>query len=135
MENTVIEKTVIINAPVSKVWNVFTDPAVTKQMGGYYDTDWKPGSSFGFRNMQGNKVTNGELLEFEPGRLIKHDLRESDNETILSVITYEFREEDGATILTGKEVMKHPLEQTAFDDAEAGWEFALKAVKDLAEKL
>ncbi|MBO9595564.1 MAG: SRPBCC domain-containing protein [Niabella sp.] len=135
MEQTTIERSVIIHAPVQQVWRVFTDPAVTREMGGYYETDWKPGSAFAFLDTAGRKLTRGVLLAYEPQQLIRHNLLEPDNETIQSVITYTFREEGGRTVLTGREVMTHPPDPAAFEDAAAGWEFALKAVKDLAEKL
>lgn len=49
MSTKKIEKTVTINAPLEKVWSVFTDPKVTKEMGGKYITDWKVGSDFGWQ--------------------------------------------------------------------------------------
>lgn len=134
MEQTVIEQTITIHAPVQQVWQVFTDPAVTREMGGYYETDWKPGSAFAFRDTAGSKITKGVLLQYEPQQLIRHNLQEPDNGTVLSEITYTFREQDGHTVLTGREVMTQPLDPVAFEDAAAGWAFALKAVKDLAEK-
>ena len=36
MPNNSVEKTVEISAPVSKVWRIFTDPVLTRQMGGEY---------------------------------------------------------------------------------------------------
>lgn len=133
MENKVIEKTIEINAPLNNVWRVFTDPDVTQQMGGYYDTDWKVGSPFGFRKTDGSRLTNGVLLSFQPQRLIKHSLFEPDGETVMAIITYEFWEKDGYAQLTGKEEMIQSLDKSAFDDVTEGWESALKAVKELAE--
>jgi len=66
MENRVIEKAIEINVSVSKVWRVFTDSGVTRQMGGYYDTDWKIGSSFGFRKTGGNRLTCGIRSQAAP---------------------------------------------------------------------
>jgi uncharacterized protein YndB with AHSA1/START domain len=36
MSRSVIEKKIEISAPPDKVWRVFTDPAITKQLGGEY---------------------------------------------------------------------------------------------------
>ena len=135
MGNKIIEKTIEIKAPINKVWSVFTDSDVTKQMGGYYDTDWKAGSSFGFKKADGNRLTNGILIEFQPERLIKHSLFESNSETIMAIITYELQKKDGYTLLTGKEELAQPLDKETFEDASAGWELALKGVKELAEKI
>ena len=135
MENKIIEATIEINAPLHKVWSVFTNPDITKQMGGYYDTDWKVGSSFGFKKADGNRLTNGTLLDFQPKHLIKHNLFEPNGETIMAVISYEFQEKDGVTLLTGKEELTQPLNKTAFEDASAGWTSALNFVKQIAEAL
>src|SRR5690606_11716195 len=104
-------------------------------MGGYYDTDWKVGSSFSFKNTDGNRLTNGTLLNLQPKRLIKHNLFEPNGETIMAVISYEFQEKDGVTLLTGKEELTQPLNKTAFEDASAGWTSALNFVKQIAEAL
>lgn len=135
MENKIIEANIEINAPLNKVWSVFTDPDITKQMGGYYDTDWKTGSSFGFRKADGNRLTNGILLEFQQEQLIKHSLFEPDSESVMVVITYHFQQKDGATLLTGKEELTQPLDKATYDDALAGWKAALDLVKMIAEKL
>lgn len=134
MENKVIEATIEINAPLNKVWSVFTNPGITKQMDGYYDTDWKVGSSFGFKKADGNRLTNGTLLDFKPERLIKHSLFEPNSETIMAVLTYEFSEKDGITLLKGKEELSQPLlDKATFDDATTGWKSALDLVKQIAE--
>lgn len=135
MEHIVIETTIKINAPLNKVWSVFTTPDITQQMGGYYDTDWKIGHSFGFRKAGGNQLTNGILLDFQPKRLIRHSLFEPGTETIMAVLTYEFLEKGEITLLTGKEELTHPLDKAPFDDACAGWAAALDAVKQIAEAL
>ncbi|MFT3750230.1 MAG: SRPBCC domain-containing protein [Agriterribacter sp.] len=135
MENKVIEKAIEISAPLNKVWRVFTDPDITRQMGGHYDTEWKIGSSFGFKKADGNQLTSGTLLDFQPERLIRHSLFEPNTETIMAVLTYEFLEKDGVTLLTGKEELTHPLDKATFDDAFAGWASALDFVKRIAEAL
>ena len=135
MENRFIEKTIEIKAPLNKVWSVFINPDVTKQMGGYYDTDWKVGSSFEFKKTDGNRLTNGVLLEFQPEQLIKHSLYEPNSEAVMAVLTYEFQEKDDYTLLTGKEELSQPLDQTSFNDASEGWKSALYLVKQLAETL
>ncbi|WP_118974965.1 SRPBCC family protein [Taibaiella koreensis] len=133
MENKIIVVSIEINAPLDKVWSVFTNPDVTKQMGGYYDTDWKAGSPFAFKKTDGSKLTSGVLLAFEPGRLIKHSLFEPGSEAVMAVLTYEFHEKGDFTLLTGKEELSQPLDQAGFDDALAGWRAALESVKRIAE--
>lgn len=103
MENQVIQRSITINAPLKKVWDIFTVPEITKQMGGYYRTSWEPGSSFGFAKADGTPMTNGVLLAFEPMQLLKHSLYESDSEKVMAYITYTFQESAGQTILNGQE--------------------------------
>lgn len=135
MEYQIIELSINIQASMHAVWRVFTDPAATKQMGGFYETNWKAGNSFAFVKTDGTKLTNGRLLELQPGKLIKHSLFKTGSEEIISVITYEFFDNNGYTLLKGKEELSQPLGKAAFDDAREGWEFALQSVKEIAEKI
>jgi len=122
MDKPVIEKSIEINASIEKVWRVFTDPALTRHMGGEYVSDWKVGSSFQWKGKDGNLYTNGIILQIQPTKL-------------LSVITYEFSENAEKTVLTSKEVLNYELTKEQLQDASDGWDFALKAVKDTAESI
>ena len=133
VENKIIEVTIEIKAKLNKVWDVFTNPETTKQMGGYYDTEWEIGCSFRFKKTDGDRLTDGVLLEFQPGQLIKHNLYEPHSETVMAIVTYKFQEMDDYTLLTGKEELLQPLNNTSFDDASEGWKSALNLVKQLAE--
>lgn len=133
MENRIIERVVEIAAPIKKVWSVFIDPDITQRMGGYYDTTWKVGGSFGFKKVDGTGLTNGVLLALEPQRLIKHSLFLPTSDKMIATITYHFEVKDRFTLLKGEEVLVEPLGKGDFDDACAGWEFALNQVKKIAE--
>jgi hypothetical protein len=52
--STVIKQNITIHAPASKVWAMFNDPVLTRQMGGEYVSDWKEGSSLGWKGLNGN---------------------------------------------------------------------------------
>ena len=135
MKNQIIEKTIEINASIDDVWSVFTNPEITKQMGGYYDTDWKTGSSFVFRLSNGTAITNGILLDFKPMLLIKHSLFENNADTVIAMLTYSFQQKGNQTLLTGQEELVKRLDPTEYDDANKGWEQALNIVKQIAEAL
>ena len=77
MSKYFIEKTIEINAPVSKVWRVFTDPALTTHLGGEYVSDWKVGSSFGWKGADGKMVTNGTIMKIMPEKLLQHNILNS----------------------------------------------------------
>ncbi|MBD1431483.1 hypothetical protein H8B06_01485 [Sphingobacterium sp. DN00404] len=89
----------------------------------------------GHKYYKSSRLTNGTLLDLQPKRLIKHNLFEPNSETVMAVLTYEFQEKDGITLLTGKEELPQPLDTAAFDDASAGWKSALDLVKQIAETL
>jgi uncharacterized protein YndB with AHSA1/START domain len=133
MSESFIEKSIEISAPVSKVWSVFIDPVLTRQMGGEYVSDWKVGSPFQWKGLDGTIITNGSIVDVIPERRIKHNLLNSVG-SINSVITYEFEEENGITRLRAREDFSQPIPENEYADAAEGWDAALLAVKETAEK-
>lgn len=133
MGERIIQKAIEINAAVDKVWRVFTDPAITRQMGGEYVTDWKVGSSFGWIGKDGNVYTHGAILQLEKESLLKHNLFDA-AQKVLSVITYGFIDKNGQTTLLAQEELNAVTEEQ-FEEAMEGWDAALTLVKKTAEKL
>lgn len=137
MPNNFIEKSIEINAPISKVWRVFIDPVLTRQMGGEYVSEWKVGSSFSWKGLDGQILTNGLILKIEPERILQHKLLSSDAslpESIISVITYEFHEQNGLTTIRAREDFSRPVNDEEYAAAMEGWDAALHSVKEIAEK-
>ena len=132
MSKFFIENSIEINAPVSKVWRVFTDPVLSRQIGGEYVSDWKVGSSFGWKGLDGSMVTNGTIMKILPEKLLQHDLFDSVG-SIDSVITYAFDEKNRVTTLHAREDFAHPITDQEYADALEGWDAALLAVKKTAE--
>lgn len=129
-----ITKSITIKAPVETVWRVFTDPTLTEKMGGKYITDWKVGSDFGWMGNDGVMYTRGALLNLKKHELIEHDLFDAeDTGEVTSVISYKFASQGNNTILTGTEGQTEDLDEEEYADAVAGWDEALKAVKEIAE--
>ena len=136
MKNNLIQKIIEIDASPDKVWRVFTDPVVTRQMGGEYVSDWKSGSSFGWKGANGNMYTHGTILQIETERLLQHQLFENDErKKILSVITYTFSDDHGRTILGAREVLHNEMTDEQYQDTSDGWDIALAAIKKAAEDL
>src|SRR5215211_651359 len=121
MSKSLIEKSIEINAPAAKVWRVFTDPALTRQMGGEYVSDWKVGSALRWKGADGNVLTNGAIMKIEPEKLLQHTLSNSVGSTG-SVITYEFDEQNGVTTIHAREDFTNPIPDKAYQDAAEGWE-------------
>ena len=70
--------TVIINAPVQKVWEALTQPELVKlwQYGSDLLTDWKVGSEITFTTEWEGKIFEqwGKILEIKTNELIKYSL-------------------------------------------------------------
>jgi uncharacterized protein YndB with AHSA1/START domain len=129
-----IEQTIDINAPASKVWRVFTDPNLSRQMGGEYVTDWQQGSLIGWKNVDGDIVTQGTILKITPELLLQHNLLGPDGKTPVSVLTYKLFEKDEVTSLEAKEEFTMPLDDDDFTDVIMGWNMAINTIKEIAEK-
>lgn len=105
-------------------------------MGGEYVSDWKVGSSFGWKGKNSSAYTNGKIIELEPGKLLKHSLLDlKDKDRLLSVITYEFIKNGDSTILSATEEINYEITDYLFKEANEGWDAALQLVKYVAEKL
>jgi uncharacterized protein YndB with AHSA1/START domain len=133
MSKVSIEKSIQINAPVSQVWRVFTDPALTRLMGGEYVSDWEAGSSLGWKGLDGEMLTQGTIMKIEPERLLQHTLLNSVG-SAGSVITYEFEETNKVTTVQAREDFTNPIIDDEYEDAAEGWEAALRALKETAER-
>ena len=132
MPNSFIERTIEINAPVSRVWRVFTDPALTRKMGGEYVSEWKVGSAFGWKGSDGKMLTNGTILQIMPEELLQHELLNTLG-SVNSVITYQFAQKHQVTTLHAREEFAGDISDEDYADAVAGWDAALRAVKETAE--
>jgi uncharacterized protein YndB with AHSA1/START domain len=131
-----ITKKITIESKPANVWHVFINPSITKAMGGEYVSDWKRGGTIGWKGKDGNMYTHGEILEINPANVLKHNLKDLNNPTqMLSVITYRFEEAGGSTILHAEEELNYNVTDEELEEISEGWDFALEAIKDIAEKL
>jgi hypothetical protein len=102
-------------------------------MGGEYVSDWKVGSSFGWKGPDGKLLTTGTIMKIEPEKLLQHTLLNSVGSTG-SVITYEFDEKHGVTTIHAREDFTDPVPDTEYEDSAEGWQSALRAFKETAER-
>ncbi|OJW84030.1 MAG: hypothetical protein BGO69_09925 [Bacteroidetes bacterium 46-16] len=130
-----------INAPVSKVWQAFTDPAMIKEylFGTTAVSDWKKGSSITYKGeWQGKPYEDkGTIVDIIPGKLLhttywssmsgKEDKPENYNNVI-----YEVKPDGDKSIVT--------IVQDGIDDEagvkhmEENWGMVLQGMKKLLEK-
>ncbi len=133
---TLIQKSIIITATPHQVWRVFTDPAITRQMGGQYISTWKVNESLGWKAEDGKMYTHGIILEVIPDQRLKHSLYDLKTKTrVTSVISYTLESRDTSTILHAEEELTFDMREDQFEEALEGWDMALDTIKELAEKI
>jgi len=131
-----VSKEISVNTTADKIWHVFINPVVSKQMGGEYISNWKVGNSIAWKGKDGQLHTNGTILEIQPERILKHTLYDlNDKGKLLSQITYEFIQSGKSTIIHAKEELNYDVSGEDFDDISSGWDYALDALRQIAESL
>ena len=134
--SNLIKKTISISATPQAVWRVFTDPSVTKKMGGHYISTWKVGETLQWKGEDGQLSTYGIILEIETERLLKHSLYDMKTKSrITSIITYRLEDQESYTLFHAEEVLTFDMREDDFEDALDGWDMALASIKELAENL
>ena len=133
--------TVIINAPVQKVWEVLTQPELVKlwQYGSDLLTDWKEGSEIKFTTEWEGKIFEqwGKVLEIKPNELIKYSLFAprpglEDKPGNYFIMSYTLSSENGNTKL---EIIQEDNRQNAVQEEPQGEENpVLKSLKMIAER-
>ena len=132
---------IIINAPVSKVWQALTEPAQIKQylFGTNTVSDWKKGSPISYEGeWEGKKYKDkGTIIEIVPEKLLhttywssmggKEDKPENYNNVI-----YELQPQNGKTLITISQDNIDTEEQ--LKHMEQNWAMVLDSMKKLLEK-
>ncbi len=139
-ENLTAEARTVINAPISKVWQALTDPAIIKQyfFGTNVVTDWKVGSPIYYRGeWQGRPYEDkGVILEVQPGKKLVSthwsplagvpDVPEN-----YHTVTYLLSEKDGGTEV--RLLQDHNASEEEKQHSEQNWNMMLGALKSLLE--
>jgi uncharacterized protein YndB with AHSA1/START domain len=136
-----LKTTINFNAPIEKVWQGLTDPAIVKQyfFGTDLSSDFKKGSRITFSGeWEGKKYEDGgTILEIEKPRLLKYTYWSSmsgteDKPENYNNITYELHESHGITALTlTQDGIKS---QEAADHSEHNWISVFDGLKELLKK-
>ncbi len=148
MPKLFVDKTIEINAPASKVWDVLTSHEHTAEWapefaGGaefHIESDWKPGSPVLWKDQNGNVIVEGNVTALEPNKFLRFtvfDVRgEKPPATEEDGITFELSEQSGKTtlrLLQGDFSAMPEGEKYHRLSAEV-WDRVLPKVKELAEK-
>jgi uncharacterized protein YndB with AHSA1/START domain len=140
-QELILKKSIIINAPVSKVWDALTNRELIKQyfFGTDCITDWKKGSPIIYRGVWDDKPyeDKGNILDIEKEKFIRYNYWSafSGTEDILANyanVSYELSIENGATIFT---VIQDGIKSgEALEHSENNWGMVMDGLKKIVEK-
>jgi uncharacterized protein YndB with AHSA1/START domain len=148
MSKLFVDKSIEIDAPVSKVWEVLTARRYTSTWAPEFsggspfliESDWKPGSPVFWKDSEGKTIVEGNVTTLEPEKLLRFTVfdvrsqrppvKEEDG------ITYELSEKDDKTILhvLQGDFSVMPEGEKYRDMSAEVWARVLPKVKELAER-
>jgi uncharacterized protein YndB with AHSA1/START domain len=140
MDTLTLKTTITFKAPIEKVWQGITDPAIVKQyfFGTNLKSDWKVGSPITFSGeWEGHKYEDGGIiLAIDPPRLLKYTYWSSmsgteDKPENYNNITSELSENNGVTTLViTQEGVKN---REAMEHSEQNWQSVFDGLKKIIE--
>ena len=142
MENGLTaRKSIEINAPVAKVWQALTDPAMIKQymFGTNVITDWNIGSPIKFKGEWQGKAyeDKGTITQLIPEKVLQYTFWSSmggfeDKPENYANVTFSIQANNGGSILTVSQ--DNNDSESAREHSEKNWGMVLESVKNLLEK-
>ena len=142
-EQLFYQQTILIKAPLPKVWDALINPEMTKQymFGCIPVTDWKVGSEVLWKGAEdGVTYVKGELVKFEPKSILTYTTfaPHSELEDIPeNYLTGEIRlsEENGKTKLelTQGDFNTVGDGQKRFKETQGAWEMTFQILKQILE--
>ena len=149
MGKLIVQNSITINAPVSKVWDVLTNPAQTKKYmyGCETVTDWQAGSSLEWKGSYEGKemvFVKGIITAIEPESLLVYTVFDP-NSTMEDIpenyltVTYSLSVEHGHTVLVVTQGDYNTVAdgerryKETYNNGE-GWNPILVQIKKLAEE-
>jgi uncharacterized protein YndB with AHSA1/START domain len=137
----VLKKTVIINAPTSKVWEALVTPEWIKQylFGTNTISDWKVGRPIVFTGTWEGKEykDKGTILKFEKEKVFQYSYWSGfsglpDVPENYSIITFELSSHVGQTTLSLTQ--NNFVDEKSLEHSGKNWEGVLQTMKGLLEK-
>ena len=150
MPKLFVEKSIEIDAPVSKVWDVLTAPEHTAKWATEFsggspfsiESDWQPGSPVSWKDSDNQVIVEGNVTAVEPRKLLRFtvfDVRSAKRPPITEEdgITYRLSEKNGRTTLSVSQGDFSVMAQGGkYRDMSAEiWKRVLPRVKELAERM
>jgi uncharacterized protein YndB with AHSA1/START domain len=146
METKLIEKSILIQAPAAKIWEVITEDRLNRiwlaefGAGNIADTDWREGSKALFTDGSKSGLVGVievsrpfEQITIEYTGIVTDGVEDYDSEIAKQMIgyqeTYILKEEEGGARMS----MTCAMGVDYYDDMAAAWDKALDKIKELAE--
>lgn len=142
MKNNITGSTsILINSPVSKVWEALTTPSIIKQyfFGTNTITDWKVGRPIIFKGEWEGKAyeDKGTILDFEPNKLLRYSYWSSisgkeDKPENYANVSYQLSAKGNATelVITQDNIADEKTKEHSMQN----WNKLLADLKKLLEK-
>lgn len=135
-----IEKSIIIQASPAEVWKVLTTPDLVNTWsrefgdGIHAEADWQLGGELLWKDKEGNTLTRGLIVSWEPGTLLRiafEDVLSRVSPLLPGVYseTYRLLDDNGNTFLS---VYAGKLHLDGRDHHAPLWDKALAKIKELA---
>ena len=140
MEKLTVNTQVKFKAPIAKVWQGLTDPAMVKVyfFGTDLKTSWRVGEPITFSGeWDGHKYEDkGTILDIDPGRYVKYSYWSSmsgteDKPENYANVSYNLTENNGETTLTLTQ--DNVKNQEAKEHSEQNWQGIFGELKKLIE--
>lgn len=146
-EIMIIEKEVQFNVAKEKVWDLLTNPSLTKEymFGCEIISDWKVGNPILWKGQTEDKkeiiYVKGSIIEFKKGRKVTFTMFDPNMklddipENYLN-LTYELEEKGNTTILkiTQGNFASVADGKKRYEESLKGWEMIIPIMKQIAEK-
>ena len=136
-----LQKTINIKAPASKVWDALTNPAIIKEwlFGTNVITDWKTGSPILFTGTWNgvDYKDKGTILQIEKERTLQYNYWSGfsglpDVPENYSTITFSLLPDNGDTHLSL--MQKDFANEAMLEHSDKNWDETLKLFKSICEK-
>ena len=136
-----VEKSILINADTTAVWDVIVNPILVKQymFGTDMTADWKVGGRITYTGeWQGKAYEDGGfILEFDPEKVLKSTYWSSMSGTANTpenqmVITYLLEQKENGTLL--RVIQDNNKSEEAKEHSGSNWQMILESMKKICEK-
>lgn len=149
MSSLHITNTILINAPIAKVWDALVNPEETKKymFGCEALSDWNIGSPLTWEMIYEGKpfvAVKGHIVDIQPEKYLAYTVIDPNSTTVIDLpenyltVTYSLSSENGQTILTvtqgdySKVADGNKRYLESYNGGE-GWNPILVLIKDLLE--